>query len=290
MNNTKDNNTWLLKEIKNGNKKALEIFIKKNTNLVRSIAFKYQNRGLELEDLIQEGFIGLYKAIESFDFHRNVKFTTYSIYKIKSQISRAILKQGKCIYLPSEIDEKIIKLKQLINDLSIKLGKTPNLDEIIDSAKISKEEFLLLYNYFELPISINSVSTYIDDENKYIAEVELETTLSNQELSIEDQLELLEKKNIINNLLYECGLNDRAIHIIKLRYGFYDGKIYKYEDIAKMLNISFQAVHSCEVRALDKLRKYPKIIELVHYLDKQNEAIENIKEYNKINKKVKHFN
>lgn len=289
-NTNKYENEKLLKEIKNGNKEALNLFLIKNINFVRNIAIKYQNLGLELDDLVQEGLIGLCEALEKFDLKRNLQFTTYSTYCVKANIFKAVQKKGRSIYLPKEIYIKIHKLKQLINDLAIKLGRFPNLDEIIIEANISKEEFILLYSYFEAPISIYDISLYIDEETENVNEKELLYSLLDNNVDVHFKLELQEMKKLVNNLFKCCDLSENAVKIIKMRYGYYDGKIYKYKEIGDMLGISIQDVYSHEIRALTKFRKHYKIKELVSYLGNESEKFKNIEKYNnskEMRKKIK---
>lgn len=278
MNNTENE---ILIEIKKGNKKALNTFIESNMNYVKYIASKYTNRGVDFEDLVQEGLLGLYKAIVKFDINKDIKFKTYAFYWIRAYIFSTIQKNGKNIYIPKEQDDKIYNIKQSFNILSTKLGRYPNFEELLKETKIPKKEFILLYNYLNNTISLQTPQTYFEEIGVINDEDELEDCILSTEENIEEKLELIEKKENILKFLYNCELSDQTIQIIKLRYGFYYNKIYTYQEISEILSISPQAIYMCEKRALNKIRKNKNLIKLYMYLDKPNQTINNFKSHYK---------
>lgn len=285
MNNTQNE---LLIEIRKGNKKALEEFIKQNLNLVIYIARSYENRGVELDDLIQEGMIGLYKAITKFDPSINPKFSAYASYWIRKEIKEAIQKTSRTIYIPKHVDNKIIDLKRDINELMIKLNRYPTLDEIVEKTNIPEKELIILYNYLNIFTTTNKKADYIISVNGLPEdEITFEDTIISEDPSTEEEIEQKEKREMLLQLLNDCKLRKQTIEIIKLRYGFYNGIVYTYKEIGKMLGVSFQAVQCSEANAIKKIKKNKNLIELAHYLDKQERDIEDIKDHVQLNQKKK---
>lgn len=274
-----DNNK-LLKEIKLGNKKALNQFIKQNLNLVIYIAYDYTNRGVEFEDLVQEGLIGLYKSIIKFDPSINPKFSVYASYWIKKCMIETIQKNSRMIYVPNHINTKINNLKHKISDLSIKLNRYPTLDEIIEETGLSKKEIALLYNHSFHITSINQkIDCVLSEEGLSDDELLLEELIVNDNPTTEEEVENKDKRKKILELLETSNLSNRAIKILKLRYGFYDGVIYTYKEIGKIMGgITPQAIHSCETNSIKKLKRNKRFLELAIYLDKTEKEIEQIKQ------------
>lgn len=270
----------LLNEVKLGNKQALDTFIKKNLKLVKYIANFYTNRGVEYDDLVQEGMIGLYKAIYKYNPTMNSRFSLYASFWIKKHMREAIQKTSRTIYIPKLTYDKITYLKRCINELTIKLNRFPTLEEVVEKTNISEKEITLIYNSLNNVSNINNIAEYVWDENgKILEELNLEELIIVDEKSLDERIEDNEKREKIIELFNKSNLSERAIKILKLRHGFYDGITYKLEEIAKMLGVSFQAVQQCEASAIQKIKKNKNLIELASYLDMPKDKIKEIEKY-----------
>ncbi len=249
----------LAKRIESGDREAVNLLMRANLRLVVSIAKKYANRSqdLTLLDLIQEGNIGLSKAIEKFDWQRGFKFSTYATWWIRQSITRALADQSRTIRVPVHMVETIAKYKQVVRRLFQDLGRDPMPEEIALEMGVDIEK---VYMIEKIDQSTVSLDTPVDDEEKsvfadFVADDKVNTPDQDSSKRIlQDQV-----REILNDL------NEKEREILMLRNGMTDGVQHTLEEVGKMFGVTRERIRQIEAKAHEKIRQHDKANRLKGY-------------------------
>jgi len=244
---SKDEEIALAKKISEGDVEAKNALINSNLRLVVSIAKHYANSGVPIQDLIQEGNIGLAHAAEKFDYTKGFKFSTYATWWIKQAITRAIADQSRNIRIPVHVAETLTKINRARHELAQNLGREATDEEVAKELKMSLED---IQRYSALPLSTTSLDQPVGDDDgdemsNFVADPSSEDEVNS--IDLEDNLNLISKGMSL--------LNERERDIILELFGFTDGESKSLEDVGAKYGLSRERIRQIRDGALAKMRK-----------------------------------
>ena len=255
---TPERETYLAEQITSGDKAAKDELIEANLRLVVSIAKRHVGKGMYFLDLIQEGNLGLIKAVEKFDYSKGYKFSTYATWWIRQAITRAIADQARTIRIPVHMVETIHKVSRTTRQLLQELGREPTTAEIAEALDMTPDKVREIMKIAQDPVSLETPIG--EEEDSHLGDFVEDTDSPAPSESASYSLLREQLCNILHTL------TPREEQVIKLRFGLEDGRPRTLEEVGKQFNITRERIRQIEAKALRKLRHPSRSKTLKDYL------------------------
>ena len=256
---TADEEVSLALKIEQGDQEAKQRLAEANLRLVVSIAKRYVGRGMQFLDLIQEGNMGLMKAVEKFDYRKGFKFSTYATWWIRQAITRAIADQARTIRIPVHMVETINKLIRIQRQLLQELGKEPTPEQIAEKMEMPTEKVREILKIAQEPVSLETPIGEEDDSHLGDFIEDQEATSPAEHAAYELLKEQLE--DVLDTL------TDREENVLRLRFGIDDGRTRTLEGVGKVFGVTRERIRQIEAKALRKLRHPSRSKQLKDFLE-----------------------
>lgn len=254
-----DEETELAKRMAEGDSYAKKRLSEANLRLVVSIAKKYVGRGMQFLDLIQEGNLGLLKAVEKFDYTKGFKFSTYATWWIRQAITRAIADQARTIRIPVHMVETITKVKKVSSQLLHETGHDPSAEEIADKLEMPAERVREIMRIAQDPVSLETPIG--EEEDSHLGDF----IPDDDAPAPADAASLMLLKEQLNEVL--STLTDREAKVLRLRFGLEDGRSRTLEEVGKEFDVTRERIRQIEAKALRKLRRSSRSKKVKDFLD-----------------------
>ena len=250
--------TALAKRIESGDEEAKKRLAECNLRLVVSIAKRFAGKDMQLLDLIQEGNVGLIKAVEKFDYRRGFKFSTYATWWIRQAITRSIADQSRTIRIPVHMSDTINKMKRVKRQLVLELGKEPTIGEIACRMRISEEKVREIMRLSQVPVSLETPVGKEEDSR-------LGDFIPDRADSIDKEIEQIRLKEQVDHVVGKLPERERLV--IRMRFGLDDGRARTLEEVGREFHVTRERIRQIEVKALRRLRNRKTAERLIDYID-----------------------